>query len=157
MFLTPIDFFDFYIGAWNSCVPVKTCKAVNGTVAIDPTDLKNKLKVYGYSILKNMITNLCGHAISVKYLPSMIAAKALEMAMQTILKREKHTDIKEKMSETMKICGVRSLSPIKEQDLSIIPFLNALSGDESKLYLLQLQNEEDTFKTPLKTKKVNQS
>ena len=81
MLLTPVDFLDFYLGVWDSCLPVKSCIYHNlSDSKINKKSLLDKVKLYANQVLKSLVTDLCGHSVSIKYLPSMVAMSALQMA-----------------------------------------------------------------------------
>jgi hypothetical protein len=86
MFLTPIDLFDFLVCCWDGCMPKCSDKKLG---VEEQKNLTSKLRLYGYAAIKDLVTNQSGHAISLKFLPSMVAAKALDMAWQTILEQQK--------------------------------------------------------------------
>ena len=88
MFLTPIDFLDFYIGVWNSCLPNDNCKNCPMNSKLDKMAFISKIKVYANQLLNKYVSDLCGHSISIKYLPSTVAISALQMAQKLILAQE---------------------------------------------------------------------
>ena len=111
MFLTPIDFIEFMTGNWNSLLPVKSCTN-NASKDLNHKSFVNKLKLYAINFCKQMALDLCGYSFSVKYLPSVIAVKSIQLAQQLILQQEGVAGAELYMSESMGIAGFESLASI---------------------------------------------
>ena len=80
IFLTPADFINFFSGAWNQALPSKSCQKC-GEISSLQTHKSVTMKVdfVAHEICKNVVAQL-GHAISVKFLPSQVAAACLHLA-----------------------------------------------------------------------------
>lgn len=87
MFLTPVDFLEFLVECWEGCVPRHDCLKCKKSITdrINRDVLKSKLKLFAYQAINTMVADHCGHAISLKYLPSAVAVQALQLALRTAL------------------------------------------------------------------------
>lgn len=60
--------------------------------------------------MKSMMIDLCGHSISISYLPSMLAAQALQTAVKLLV-----SDWSRLATESLKIAGIKSLVNIQKR------------------------------------------
>jgi hypothetical protein len=58
MYLTAIDFIDFYTGVWNSCLPVSTCKVTSLSPSQLGSCVQAKIKALAIELCNLMIKNL---------------------------------------------------------------------------------------------------
>jgi len=118
MFLTAIDFIDFYTGAWNSCLPVSDCKVTTLSQSQRSSSVQAKIKALSIELCNLMIKNL-GQQASIKYLPSQVAFKCLQKSIEIIFNQQEGLNIAQTYAllvESSKIAGLTKNDADEELD-----------------------------------------
>lgn len=87
--LVPASFLDFMLESWNQVRPVAECSKVRSEITNDMLSPDNtaKLRLIANQYAQLILTEL-GPKVNLVYLPSQVAAVALQLAMKQLLKND---------------------------------------------------------------------
>jgi hypothetical protein len=106
MFLTPSEFIDFMTESFQMTSPSLSCNNVKCAETTSHLQafksIQKKMRLMANELCKHVIIHL-GHQVSVKYLPSQLAAASLHFAKNIIFKQEFKSKLGLDQKETLNI------------------------------------------------------